>query len=211
MLEEVYPFKISKLEYPYNSLEPYISEEIMYYHHNKHLKTYIDNLNSILQNYPMYQNLTLDQMLRNLYSFPEEIREKIQNNAGGVYNHNLYFKILNPYFASKNEENKLLEKINVEYKSLDKFLDTFKNMSKTVFGSGYTFLVLDKFNNLKLVNTPNQNTPFANNLKPIFLIDLWEHAYYLEYKNLRDEYIDNFVKLINFDIVNQIYLKTINF
>lgn len=209
MLEETYPFKLSKLEYPYNSLEPYITEEIMYYHHDKHLKTYIDNLNNILQNYPIYQKLTLKQILTNLYSFPEEIREKIKNNAGGVYNHNLYFKIINPYFVSKNEDNKLLTKINEEYKTLDNFLDIFKNMAKSVFGSGYTFLVLDKFNNLKLINRANQNTPLVNNLKPILLIDVWEHAYYLKYKNLRDEYINNFVKLINFDIANEEYLRNI--
>lgn len=82
-------------------------------------------------------------------------------------------------------------------------------MAKSVFGSGYTFLVLDKFNNLKLINRANQNTPLVNNLKPILLIDVWEHAYYLKYKNLRDEYINNFVKLINFDIANEEYLRNI--
>lgn len=205
MINEKYPFKLPDLDYQYNSLEPYISSEIMHYHHDKHFKTYLDNLNNALKDYPMYHNLTLIEILQNIASFPSEIQTKVKNNAGGVYNHWLYFKIIDPFFVSKNYKNKLIEKINSTYGNIDNFFSEFKNKAREVFGSGYTFLVLDKINNLKLINTKNQDTPLELNLKPILLIDLWEHAYYLKYKNVRDEYIDNFIKLINFDVANEIF------
>ena len=209
MLNEKYPFKLPDLGYPYNSLEPYIDSETMHYHHDKHFKTYVDNLNNILKNYPMYKNLTLKQILQNIESFPNEIQTKIRNNAGGVFNHWLYFKIINPIYVSKNKENKLVAKIISTYGSIEEFFNEFKNKAKEVFGSGYTFLVLDNVNNLKLVNMKNQDTPLELNLKPIILIDLWEHAYYLKYRNLKDEYIDNFTRIINFDVVNEVYLNNL--
>lgn len=209
MINEKYPFKLPDLGYPYNSLEPYIDSETMHYHHDKHFKTYVDNLNNILKDYPMFQDLTLLQILQNIASFPNEIQSKVRNNAGGVFNHWLYFKIIEPFYISRNSENKLVEKIISTYGSINKFFDEFKIKAKEVFGSSYTFLVLDTLNNLKLINTKNQDTPLELNLKPILLIDLWEHAYYLKYRNVRDEYIDNFIKLINFDIANEIYLENI--
>lgn len=204
-MNEKYPFKLPNLGYPYNSLEPYIDSETMHYHHDKHFKTYVDNLNNILKDYSCYQNLTLTQILKNIPSFPSEIQDRIRNNAGGVYNHYLYFKTIDPFFSSNNNENRLINKINYIYGSVNEFITVFKEKAKEVFGSGYTFLVLDEMNNLKLINTKNQDTPLNLNLKPILLIDLWEHSYYLKYKNVRDEYIDNFIKLINFDIANEIY------
>lgn len=211
MINEKYPFKLPELGYPYNSLEPYIDSETMSYHHDKHFKTYVDNLNNILKNYPIYQNLTLKQILQNIASFPSEIQTNVRNNAGGVFNHWLYFKIINPFFVSKNKDNKLISKLSSTYGSMDNFFSEFKRKSKEVFGSGYTFLVLDKLNNLKLINTKNQDTPLEQNLKPILLIDLWEHAYYLKYRNLRDEYIDNFIRVINFDVANEVFLDFLKY
>lgn len=207
MINQKYPFVLPKLSYPYDSLEPYIDSETVHYHYDKHFKKYVDNLNDMIKKYPMYNNLTLIEILKNISSFPDEIKTKIRNNAGGVYNHYLYFKIMNPYITKGTNQNELLDKIKSQYGSIEVFLDELKTKAKEVFGSGYTFLVLNKFNNLELINTKDQNTPIELNLKPIFNIDLWEHAYYLKYKNLRDEYIDNYIKLINFDIVNQIYLN----
>lgn len=208
-MNEKYLFKLPDLGYPYNSLEPYIDSETMHYHHDKHFRTYVDNLNNILKDYPIYQNLTLTQILKNIASFPIEIQNKIRNNAGGVYNHYLYFKIIDPFFVPKNNKNELIDKINSTYGSIDEFFKKFKDKAKEVFGSGYTFLVLDKINDLNLINTKNQDTPLELNLKPILLIDLWEHAYYLKYKNVRDKYIDNFIKLINLDMANEVYLENL--
>ena len=128
MINQKYPFILPKLEYPYNSLEPYIDVETIHYHYDKHFKAYVDNLNKVLKDYPMYHNLNLVEILKNIYSFPEEIRKKVRNNAGGVYNHYLYFKIINPYFTAKNIQNELIEKINHTYGDINVFFNIIGNI-----------------------------------------------------------------------------------
>ncbi len=205
-MNEKYPFSLKPLTYPYSALEPHIDEKTMILHHDKHLKTYVDNLNDVLKDYPQYHNFDLETILRNLYSIDPKIREKVRNNAGGVYNHNLYFKLIEPY----NKEDKRLEiedAIIENFSSVNNFFEIFKKNAKNNFGSGYTFLVLDKNKMLKIVNTKNQDTVLEMNLCPLLLIDVWEHAYYLKYNNLRDEYIDNFLKVVNWKNVNERYLE----
>lgn len=206
-MQKKYPFQLLPLDYPYHALEPYIDEQTMHYHHDKHLKTYVENLNRILQEYPSKQSLSLTQILENIASFPINIQTSLRNNAGGVYNHELYFKIIHPYYTSNRKKNELLQKIQETYGGVDPFIHQFQEKAKEVFGSGYTFLVCNKFQELEIVNRKNQENPLENNLKPIVLMDLWEHAYYLKYKNERNQYIENFMKLINFDVANDIYLS----
>ncbi len=203
-MEDKYPFKLIPLPYEYNALEPYIDEETMMFHHDKHLANYVNKLNSILEQYPDYHNMSIEEILRNIFSFPEYIQEDIRNNAGGVFNHNMYFNILGKYKNTIPNGN-FLKAIIENYGSIDEFLNAFKEMALSVFGSGYTWLVIDETNNLKIVNTPNQNTVIEENLYPILLIDVWEHAYYLKNQNRRDEYIDNFFKVIDWNKVEDIY------
>ena len=201
-----YPFSLPDLEYPYNSLEPIISEMTMKLHHDKLLKAYIDKLNDILKDYPEFHGWTLEKILSNLYTFPENIRINVRNNAGGVLNHIIYFNIINPNKVGKEPINITKAIIN-KYSNMNRFLTEFKIKSNQMFGSGYVFLVINKNNELDLISTPNQNSVYELNLYPLFLIDLWEHAYYLDYNNRRDEYINNFIKIINMEKLEERYLK----
>ncbi len=205
-MEQKYPFKLENLPYAYDALEPYIDKETMMLHHDKHLKKYVDNLNNILKDYPKFWNWTLKEIIANIHTFPRDIQVDVRNNAGGVYNHFMYFDLINPIGAN-NETLVLKEKIITDFKSLENFFNQFKEAATKQFGSGYTFLVVDKNNNLKVLNMPNQDNPLELNLYPILLIDVWEHAYYLKYKNRRDEYIDSFMKLINWPNVEKNYLN----
>lgn len=206
-MQQHYPFYLPKIEYDYSSLEPYIDTETMMVHYNKHYGTYINNLNKALENYPKYQNLNTKQLIKLCRYFPVEIQQKIMNNAGGVYNHCLYFSLL-----KKNEIKDIpypLKKCIIrDFGSVDKFMEKFREKALEVFGSGYTFLVVDKYMRLKILNLKNQDTPLNLGFCPILLIDVWEHAYYLKHKNKRIDYINDFFKVINWDRVNKYLLES---
>lgn len=208
-LEQHYPFVLNKLEYDYSDLEPYIDTETMIIHHNKHLKTYIDNLNKSLSNYKKFHDFNLINIIKMAKYLPFEVQTKVLNNAGGVYNHLLYFDILK---KSKITDIKppLKHALIRDFNSIDNFIQKFKTQALDVFGSGYTFLVSDRFGKLKLINMKNQDTPFSVGLYPILLIDVWEHAYYLKHKNLRKDYIEDFMNVIDWEKVNKIYKDYIN-
>lgn len=222
--EQTYPFPFLPLPYPYNSLEPYISEETLHYHHDKHLKTYVDNLNKIFQDYPLYHSLTLEEILMNIDLLPGPIQLEVRNNAGGVYNHDLYFNSLkpNPMPPKKVDSNEVqiaypgevislpvLTKIIETFDSFYTFKDLMKTAALRQFGSGYAWLVLTPTNELAIVQTNNQDTPLAFSLIPLLLIDVWEHAYYLDQKNNRGAYIENIFHVINWDAVNYRYLNAL--
>lgn len=189
---------LMKLPYEYNALEPDISEETVNIHYNKHHKKYNDNLNKLIQNdiYP------LELIPQNIDKYPIEKRGEILFNAGGVLNHNLYWNSMNK--IKSNPKGKLLNKINQTYGNIINFQKEFINKAKMMTGSGYTFLVSNN-DNLTIMNLPNQETPLSYGLTPLFTIDLWEHAYYLDYKNDRDKYIENFWNKANFDYASNIY------
>lgn len=170
---------------------------------------YITKLNEVLKECPEFQNYTLTKLLFNLYSMPVSIRDKIRNNAGGVFNHMLYFDIINSN-KSMIKPNNIIRKIESQFKSMESFFDLFKENASEVFGSGYVFLVINSNGNLDFVKTQNQNSVFELNLYPIALIDLWEHAYYLDYQNKREEYISNFMKIINLTKIEERYVKYLN-
>ncbi|MEG0282037.1 MAG: superoxide dismutase [Clostridia bacterium] len=203
-MNEMYPYVLNKLPFESTDLEPFITEEILYFHHDKHLKKYIDTLNGILINCPKYQTYTIEKILRNLEDIDEEIREEIKNNAGGVYNHNFYFNILGKEGAKEPIGN-LKRDIVLQFGSLEDFKKIFLEMATNLFGSGYTCLVIDREYKLSIVNLKDQETSLAYEKIPVMLIDVWEHAYYLKYKNSRKEYVDCFFNILNFDVIEQNY------
>lgn len=201
MENNFYPFENLPLPYSFDALEPYIDEKTMQLHYGKHLQTYINNLNYLLEENPKLQGLSLENLIRCRLNLPAEIKTAVQNNAGGVYNHRFYFDLLkNP--ADSKPGGVLLNKIECSYKGFDHFRSAFKKAALSVFGSGYAWLVND-CGKLRIITTANQNNPLSAGLKPVLTIDVWEHAYYLKHYNLRADYIDDWFNIINWDKVSQ--------
>ena len=200
-----YPFKPKDLPYAYNALHPYLSEEILHYHHDKHYVTYINKLNEIIKNYPNLQNMTLEELLTKSEEIPSEARTSIKNNAGGVYNHELYFDCMNSTDCELPTD-KLALAINASFGSIEQFKSEFEAAAINQFGSGYAWLILsDK--RLEIISTPNQDTPIAPTVSPLLCIDVWEHAYYLQYQNRRPDYVKNWFNLINWCYVGARYMS----
>lgn len=210
-MENKYPFELMPLPYEYEALEPYIDAETLHYHHDKHLKTYVDNLNNALKDYPGLQNTSLTTLLVNIEGLPPAVQNAVRNNGGGVFNHNLYFSAMRPPKEDNRPVGTLAEKINKQYGSFESFKKELAERSIGQFGSGYGWLVTDSEGNLDIVSTPNQNTPIGRNIMPLIPIDVWEHAYYLKYKNLRKDYVENWFKLANWDYIEDLYKSRENF
>lgn len=187
----------------YDAYEPYISSYTMNIHYNKHYKKYLDNLNNLLSKYNY--EYSKEELVKNIDMFPIKERGNILFNLGGVLNHELFFNILGYGDMSENFKNK----INENFGSFDKFKEEFIKEANLLVGSGYTFLVLNKDNDLEIINVSNQDTPISYGLVPIMNLDLWEHAYYLDYQNDRKTYINNFFSIIDFNKVSDIYEKEI--
>lgn len=194
-----------ELTYSFNGLEPYIDEETVKIHYTKHLQGYVDKLNNILKGYEKFtRGKTLGNILLNVDKIPKKIRQEVINQGGGVYNHNLYFSILSPN-PKKKPEGKLLKEIMKTFGSLEKLKENVSEAAINQFGSGYGWLVTDKHGKLKIMNTLNQNSPLIYGFIPILTIDVWEHAYYLKYKNLRAEYVKNIWNVIDWGKVEEIH------
>lgn len=199
--------KYDKIELPYsfNALEPYIDEETVRIHYCKHLQGYVNKLNDILEGYERFTNgKTLEEILSNINKIPKRIRQDVINQGGGVYNHNLYFSILSPH-PKKCPEGKLLGQIISDFGSLEILKEQVSEVAINQFGSGYGWLVKDKHGKLKIMSTLNQDTPLSFGFVPVLTIDVWEHAYYLKYKNLRAEYVKNIWNVIDWGKVEEIY------
>lgn len=188
-------FKVKPLPYAYDALEPYIDKETMILHHNKHYQAYVDNLNKALEKYPELYKYSLVELLQNIDTLPKDIQKTVLNNAGGAYNHGFFFDIMSPEKTEPSEE--LRVSIERDFGSFENFKEQFKQASSSVFGSGWAWLVKDSSGKLSIVTTPNQNSPVSDNLTPVIGLDVWEHAYYLKYKNVRADYIDNWFNVIN--------------
>ena len=187
----------------YDAYEPYISSYTMNIHYKKHYKKYLDNLNNLLSKYNY--EYSKEELVKNIDIFPIQERDNILFNLGGVLNHELFFSILGYGEMSEIFKNKIDE----DFGSFANFKEEFIKQAKLLVGSGYTFLVLNKDNNLEIINVANQDTPISYGLVPIMNLDLWEHAYYLDYQNERNTYIDNFFSIIDFNKVSKIYEKEI--
>lgn len=195
-------YKLIEMPYPYNALEPDINEEIVNIHYNKHHRNYVNNLNKAIEQSGNY-DYPLEEIPKNIENYPLKDRGDILYNAGGVLNHNLYWYSMNQ--NKSNPTGNLLNKINIQYGNFENFRKDFINRAKNLVGSGYTFLVSNDRGDLTIINLVNQETPYSYNLIPLFTIDLWEHAYYLQYKNDRNAYIENFWNKANFDYATSKY------
>ena len=201
MLEEMYPFILPPLPYAYDALEPFIDTETMHYHHDKHFQTYITNLNKALASNPKLQDRTLKELLYHPEALPAKDRTAILNNAGGVYNHFLFFNGLAPADEDNHEPKcRLIGIIDNTFGSFNKFKKLFSQLALQVFGSGWTCLVLTPEGVPKIVNLKNQDVVNEGD-QVIILFDVWEHAYYLKYKNLRADYVDNLWNIIRFPLM----------
>ena len=193
-------FTLPDLPYDFNALEPYIDARTMEIHHGKHHQAYIDNLNKALEKAPALQGKTIEEILRDPSSWPEEVQTAIRNHGGGHYNHSLFWKAMSSN-AGGQPTGELLDKINASFGSFDEFKKKFSDSAITRFGSGWGWLSVDSAGSLRVTSTPNQDCPLMEGLKPILGIDVWEHAYYLLYQNRRPEYVENFWNVINWDQV----------
>ena len=198
--------QLPNLPYAYDALEPYIDAQTMIIHHTKHHQAYIDNLNGALAKHPEIE-LNLEGFLKNLDNVPADIRNVVRNNGGGVYNHNLFWTVLAPA-RGQAPSNEFLAAIAKAFGSFDNFKADFETAAKTRFGSGWAWLIVDAEKNLKVVSTPNQDTPL-NEGTPILNLDVWEHAYYLKYQNRRPEYVGNFWNVVNWKEVERLYLAVV--
>ena len=188
-------FALSQFPLPYttDALAPYISQETLETHHGKHVATYIDNLNKLIENTP-YESVSLDEIIIQSAGKPSE--KKIFDNAAQIYNHNFFFQGMCPKCTAQ-----IPQEIIDSFGSAKNFKDQFKSAATSLFGSGYTWLVRDG-DRLKIINTANADTPMVYNMKPLLNLDVWEHAYYLDYKNKRADFIDNFLdNLVNWNFV----------
>lgn len=186
------------LKYDYNALLPYISPRTLMIHYNKHYLKYKENLNKLID------EKDLVEVLKNIEKYEIVKRGDIIYNIGGVLNHELYFNSMGPNHIMPN--GKLKEAINNKYGDYNNFKNEFIKKANKMVGSGYTFLVINN-NGLDIINLSNQETPYSYDMIPLLTIDLWEHAYYLDYQNDRASYINNFFQIIDFDEANQLYEK----
>jgi len=194
-------FTVPALEYEYDALEDAISAEIMELHHNKHHQTYVDKLNQAFKSHSELQTKPIEELLRHLEDVPEDIRTAVRNNGGGHYNHSLFWRWMSPQGGGQ-PEGELLQAINDRYGSFDAFVETFNEKALGLLGSGWVWLQP----NLDIITTANQDSPLSQGLPEALLgLDVWEHAYYLDYKNHRDEYVKNWWRVVNWPVVQERY------
>lgn len=190
-------YTLPGLGYDYDALGKYISKDIMQLHHDKHHQTYVDKLNAALDTEPSLKDRSLDDLLGNLESLPDSVRTAIRNHGGGHYNHSLFWQWMSPTGGGE-PTGQLAADITTKYGSYQAFVDEFTAKSLAVFGSGWVWLQPD----MSIVTTANQDTPINSGLAaPLLGLDVWEHAYYLDYKNKRDDYVKAWWNVVNWDFV----------
>lgn len=196
------PAQLPKLPYAYNALEKAIDAETMKLHHDRHHATYVENLNEALQKHSELKNRSVEAMLGDLNSIPEDIRETVRNNGGGHLNHTIFWQIMSPNGGGQ-PTGEIAQQINQTFGSFEAFKKQFNEAGGDRFGSGWVWLVRNAQNQLQIVTTPNQDNPITDGLYPIMGNDVWEHAYYLRYQNRRAEYLDNWWNVVNWSEINR--------
>jgi superoxide dismutase, Fe-Mn family len=191
-------YELPPLTYPFNALEPHIDAKTMEIHHDKHHQAYITNANKALEGHPDLAAKPVGELLADLNKVPESIRTVIRNNAGGHSNHTFFWKIIGPN-AGGAPKGKLAGAINSTFGSFDQFKEELQKAGVGRFGSGWAWLVVNKEGKLQITSTANQDTPISEGLKPVIGVDVWEHAYYLLYQNLRPDYIKAWWNVVNWD------------
>lgn len=197
-------FELPALPYDKTALEPHIDAMTMEIHHDKHHAAYVNNLNKALESAPNLQNLSIEELLRNLSNVPENIRTAVRNNGGGHANHTLFWNLMSPNGGGAPTGD-VANAINAAFGSFDNFKTQFKTAATGRFGSGWAWLVVAADGTVSITSTPNQDTPIMDGQTPILGLDVWEHAYYLKYQNRRPDYVDAFWNVINWDEVARRY------
>ena len=198
-------FTLPDLPYAYDALEPYIDEETMHLHHDKHHNTYVTNLNAAIEKHPELGEKSVEELLADFDSVPEDIKTAVRNNGGGHANHSFFWEILAPN-AGGEPTGAIKEAIEETFGSFADFKEEFKTAATGRFGSGWAWLVI-KDGKLAITSTANQDSPLMDGQTPVLGLDVWEHAYYLKYKNVRPDYINAFWSVVNWDKVNDFYAK----
>lgn len=190
-------YTVPNLDYDYDALGKYISKDIMLLHHDKHHQAYVDKLNKALDDAPALKERPLDSLLGDLDALPEQVRAAVRNHGGGHYNHSLFWQWMSPDGGGE-PSSELAQAIDAKYGSFQDFVDAFSAKALGVFGSGWVWLQP----NMEVITTANQDTPIsAGNAAPLLGLDVWEHAYYLDYKNKRDDYIQAWWNVVNWEFV----------
>ena len=183
------------LPYPTDALEPHIDKMTMEIHHGKHHNAYVTNLNAAIEKAPELASKSVEDLVKGINSVPESVRTAVRNNAGGHLNHSMFWLIMGPK-AGGAPTGAIADAINSSFGSFDKFKEQFKAAAVGRFGSGWAW-VIDQGGKLAIESTPNQDNPLMDGKKPVFGIDVWEHAYYLKYQNRRPDYIDAWWNVVN--------------
>ncbi len=198
-------YTLPNLPYNYQDLEPYIDTHTLGLHYNIHTNNYLTKLNSLLKENNYHFRYNLNELIYHLNEFNPSIQEEILYNLGGVLNHILYFSSMAPPKERRLPFGNLELAINKTFGSFDNFYQSFKEKALSIKGSGYTFLVINNNGNLEIINLPNQQTPLFLGFVPLFTIDMWEHAYYLNYKQDKNKYLDNYKIIADFTNASNIY------
>jgi Fe-Mn family superoxide dismutase len=188
-------FELPKLPYAFEALEPYIDTTTMQIHHGKHHAAYVSNLNAALEKHPELAGKSLEDLVKNLDSVPEDIRTAVRNNGGGHFNHSLFWQFMSPNGGGEPSGD-LAKAISTTFGSFAVFKEAFEKAGMTRFGSGWAWLGLQG-GKLAVISMPNQDVPMMEGLQPILGVDVWEHAYYLKYQNRRAEYLSNWWNVVN--------------
>jgi Fe-Mn family superoxide dismutase len=198
------PFTLPKLPYAFDALEPYIDAQTMEIHHGKHHNTYVTNLNKALEAHSGLQAKSIEDLVRDLNAVPEAIRTAVRNHGGGVWNHNLFWNVLAKN-AGGEPKGSLGAEIKKVFGSFEAFKEKFSQAAIGQFGSGWAWLGLDGNGKLHVGSTPNQDTPLSNGHKPLLALDVWEHAYYLNYQNRRPDYVNAWWHIVNWEHAQKLF------
>jgi Fe-Mn family superoxide dismutase len=191
-------YELPPLPYDYNALEPYIDEETMHLHHDKHHQAYVNNLNAALQGQSQFDNMSVEDVIRNLNSVPDAVRTAVRNNGGGHLNHSMFWQIMKPNGGGEPTGD-LGNAITSAFGSFDQFKAAFNDAGAKRFGSGWAWLVIGADGKLAVTSTANQDSPLIDGLFPVMGNDVWEHAYYLKYQNRRPDYLAAWWNVVNWD------------
>jgi len=195
-------FELPPLPYAANALKKAIDEQTMQIHHGKHHAAYVNNLNAALENHPELAEKSVEDLLREIDSIPEEIRTAVRNNAGGHANHTMFWKIMSPNGGGE-PTGAIKEVIESNFGSFDAFKEKFNAAGAGRFGSGWVWLVKTKDGDFEIMSTANQDSPLMEGHFPIMGNDVWEHAYYLRYQNRRPDYLKSWWEVVNWDEINK--------
>ncbi len=198
-LYTIFMFTLPELPYDYDALAPFISADIQHLHHSAHHAAYVKNLNTALEKYPEWKDKSIEEIITSLDKLPSDIKTTVRNNGGGHYNHSMFWEMMAPH-NGQAPSGTLLDKMQHSFGDVKTFQDQFSQAAVKIFGSGWQWLVFDK-GEVSMMSTPNQDSPFSQGKIPLLGLDVWEHAYYLQYYNKRPDYVTAWWNIVNWDDV----------